>query len=144
MRDRASGGSALDGEGAVPAAIRPHERVALRVEAGKLLGAGEVREVIATLSVLGGVIDDAVRDLDLANRVVALEVRGIVLRVPQAEFDRAEEREAGARISLVGDACPPDLCGLGEGHEVERLGTNARVRGADDRVAEPVTAAVVA
>jgi hypothetical protein len=42
--------------------------------------------VVAPLPVLGRVVDDAVLDLDLTDRVVPLEVRGIVLGVPEAEL----------------------------------------------------------
>ncbi len=91
--DRVAGRASLDGERAVPAAVRAQEGVALGVEAGERLGAGEVGEVIAPLAVFGLVVDDPVLDLDLAGRVVALEVGGVVLGIPQAELDGAEERE---------------------------------------------------
>ena len=55
------------------------------------------------------VVDHAVVDLDLADRVVALEVRRVVVGVPEAELDRADQREAGGRRSLVGHARAPDL-----------------------------------
>ena len=57
----------LDGDRPIPAAVRPEERVALGVEAGQRLGAGEVREVVAPLPVLGLVVDDPVDHLDLAD-----------------------------------------------------------------------------
>ena len=53
--------------------------------------------MVAPLAVLGLVIDDAVLDLDLADRVVALEVRRVVLCVPEAELDGAEQRQARRR-----------------------------------------------
>ena len=134
---------ALHGDRAVPAAVRAEERVALRVEAGQRLRAGEVREVVAPLAVLGLVVDDAVVDLDLARREVALEVGGVVLGVPQAELDRAEQRQAGRHGSLVGDPGPPDLELLPERHEVERLRADPGMRRPDDRVAQPVPAGVV-
>ena len=87
--------AALDGERPVPAAVRPEERVARRVEAGRRRRAGEVGEVVAPLAVLGRVVDDAVLDLDLAGRVVALEVRRVVLGVPEAELDGPEQRAVG-------------------------------------------------
>ena len=57
--------------------------------------------MIASFAVLGLVVDDAVDDFDLTGRVVALEVRCIVLRVPETELDGPNsEIRAGAR-SLV-------------------------------------------
>jgi hypothetical protein len=53
------------GGGLVPAAIAAQEGLALRVEAGAGLRAGEVGKVVAALAVLGLVIDDAVFDLHL-------------------------------------------------------------------------------
>ena len=143
MGDRVGGRAPLDGDRAVPSAVRPEERVALRVEAGQRLGTGEVREVVAPLAVLGRVVDDAVLDLHLADRVVALEVRGVVLGVPQAELDRAEEREPRRLGPLVGDPDPPDLEVLPARHEEQRLRADAPVARGDDRVAQAVAAGVV-
>ena len=134
---------ALDGDRPVPAAVRAEERVARGVEAGRPVGAGEVGEMVASLAVLGLVVDDAVLDLDLADRVVALEVRRVVLRVPQAELDRAEQRQAGRRRPLVRHARPPDLEGLAERHEVARLRPDPGAARGDGRVAHPVAALVV-
>ena len=77
----------------VPAAPRPEEGLALGVEAGERLRAGEPGEVVAPLAVLGLVVDDLVLDLDLAGVEIALEVGGVVVGFPQAELDRGEDRE---------------------------------------------------
>ena len=135
---------ARHGRGLVPAAVRPQERVALRVEAGQLLRAGEVGEVIAPLAVLGLVIDHPVLDLDLAGAEVALEVGGVVLRVPQAELDAAKRpraRPASSRWLVSGEL--PDLQVLAQRHEIAGLGLDAAVGRADDRVAQAVAAVVV-
>ncbi len=101
--DRARGLAALDGDRPVPAPVGPQEGVALRVEAGEGLRAGEEGEVVAPLAILGLVVDDAVLDLHLPHGVVALEVGGVVLGVPEAELHRAEEgqrcRPGAARSS---------------------------------------------
>jgi hypothetical protein len=81
----------------------------LGVVTGGRLGAGEVGEVGAALPVLASVANDAVVHLDLAHRIVPLEVRGIVLRVPEAELDRGEHREIGILVAIVAQAEPPDL-----------------------------------
>jgi len=49
--------------------------------------------VIAPLAVFGLVVDDLILNLDLAGAEIALEVGGVVLRVPKTEFD-ARERES--------------------------------------------------
>ena len=50
--------------------------------------------MVAALAVLGLVIDDAVFHLHLAGVEVALEVGGVVLRIPQAELDGGEGGDA--------------------------------------------------
>jgi len=66
--------------------------------------------------------DDAVLDLDLAGVEVALAVRAVVARVPEAEFERREEREVGLLAAFVGHTNAPDLELLAERDVVERLG----------------------
>src|SRR4029450_3618175 len=94
-------------DGSLPAAVGTEKGVALGVEAGQLGGAGEVGEVVAALPVFRLVVDDAVRHLDLAGRVVALEVGSVVPCVPQAELDGTEEGQIGPLGSLVGQPRPP-------------------------------------
>ena len=112
---------ALDHDRRVPPATRPEEDVTLGVEPRERLRAGEVREVVAALAVLGLVVDDAAVDLDLADREVALEVRGVVERVPEAELDRAEQRQPCALLARVRHPRAPDLDRLAQRHEEQRL-----------------------
>ena len=119
--DRVARPALLDGERPVPAAVRAEKRLALRVEARHGGRAGEVGEVVAALPVARLVEDDPVRDLDLAGRERALEVRRVLPRVPEAELDRAEEREPGGRVAAVDDPRAPDLERLAERDEVQRL-----------------------
>ncbi len=143
VRDRAGEVAALDRERRVPAAVRPEERLALGLEALDRLGAGEVREVVAPLPVLGLVVDDAAVHLDLAGGEVALVVGGVVLRVPETELDRGEEREIGGGVALVRHRRAPDLEGLAQRDEVEGLGANPVQGRGDSRVRHPVPALVV-
>ena len=50
--------------------------------------------MIAAFAVLRLVIDDAVDHFHFADVVVPLKIRGIVLRVPQAEFHARKGRNA--------------------------------------------------
>ncbi len=127
----------------VPAAVGSQEGIALGVEPGQRLRTCEPGEVVAAFAVLGLVVDDVVFDLHLADRVVALEVGGIVQGVPEVPFDRAEERQPRGCIAFVGDAGAPNLQRLAQRHEVRRLGADAVAARADDRVAQPVAALVV-
>ena len=77
----------------VPPSIRTEERVAGGVEPDRIFRAREVGEVIAPLAVFGDVEDHVAVDLDLADVQVALEVRLVVLRVPQAELDGTEQSQ---------------------------------------------------
>ncbi len=90
-----------NGSGLVPAAVGAKKRIACRVETGSWLRAGKEGEVIAALAVLGLVIDDAVDHFHFADIEVALEVCGVVLGVPQAEFDAGEDGDLRS-ASLAG------------------------------------------
>src|ERR1700730_4286874 len=122
--------------------VRAEERLALAVEPRERRGAGEVREVVAALAVLGLVVDDPVGHLDLAGRVVALVVRRVVLCVPEGELDGGEERKLGRRLPVVGDGGPPDLVILAARHEVHRLRRDPCPGRLDGRVRQPVPALV--
>jgi hypothetical protein len=143
VRERVGRASPFESDRRVPAPVRAEELVALRVERRRPVRAGEVREVVAPLPVLGLVEDHALLDLDLPRREIALEVGRVVPRIPQAELDGGEERQARRLRSFVVNAGPPDLEGLAEWHEIEDLGRDRTRPRRDDRVAEPVPARVV-
>ena len=140
--DGVEGFAAHDGGGLVPTGVFAEEHVALRVETGQLFRAGEIREVIATLAILGLVVDDVIHDFDLTCAEVALEVGGVVLRIPEAEFDAGEDGELGGRLSVVGHHAFPDLERLAQRHEISRPRLDALADGADGRVAHAVAALV--
>ena len=74
--------------------------------------------MIAALPVLGLVVDGgaAVFKLHFRQRVVALEVGGVVLRVPQAELDEAVQGNLFRFGGLVGQGQPGDLGGISPGY----------------------------
>ena len=135
--------SAFDDGGTVPAAIGAEEDVALRVVAGNFFRAREEREVIAALAVFGLVVDHAVFDFDLAGVEVALEVGGIVLRIPQAELDAGENRKLGGLWAAIRHRQLPDFEILIERHEVAGARFNAGVLRPDGGVAHAVTARIL-
>jgi hypothetical protein len=143
VRDRVSRPTPFDDLRPIPSSRGAEEGLSLRIEAGELLRAREVREMVPPLPVLGDVVDHASHHFDLAGREVALEVRLVIQCVPEAELDRAEQGERGFRPATIRDPCPPDLERLAEGHEGEGLGVDPTAPGADDRVPHPVTASVV-
>ncbi len=98
--------------------------------------------MVAALAILGLVIDDLVFDLDLADAEVALEVGGVVLRVPQAELDAGEEGELGRLSAAVGHLEFPDLQVLAQRHEIAGLGLDFVACGTDGGVAHAVAAFV--
>ena len=140
--DRAGRGAPFHDHGPVKAAVRPEEGLTLRVEAGQRLGAGEIGEMVAALAVLGLVVDDAPLDLDLADVVIALEVGGVVLRVPQAELDRREDRQIDGFFAVVGEPEPPDLEVRAQRDKIQRLSADAAITRRDGRVRQPVAALV--
>ncbi len=110
----------------IPSAITAQEGLALRIEAGQRLGAGEVGKVIAALAVLGLVIDHAVLDFHLAGVEVALKIGGVVLSVPQAELDGGEGGDGGFDRAFIGDGELPDLQVLVERDKVSSARFDAR------------------
>ena len=133
--DRAAHRAALHGPGSVPASVWPEERLARRLEPGHRPGAGEPGEVVAALAVLGQVVDDAVLDVDLAGGQVALEVGGIVLGVPQAELDRAEQRQPGRRPAARWSPAPASTSTVSPGGtRYQRLGADPASLAVDDGV----------
>ncbi len=141
--DRATRVAALHRQRAVPAPVGAEEGVALGVEAGQLGGAGEEGKVVAPLSVLGPVVDDAAVHLHLTGREVALKVGGVILRVPETELHRREDRQCPGLLPEVGEAEPPHLEGLAERHVIERFGTDPPVPRSDHGVGEAMTALVI-
>ncbi len=75
----------------IPPPIRSQEHIALGVEPGDFLRAGEEGEVIPPLAIFGLVVDHAIFDLHLAGAEVALEVGSVVVGVPQAKLDAGEK-----------------------------------------------------
>jgi len=82
--------AALDGYRLIPASIGSHERVTLGVKRLHLGGARKIGKVIASLAIFRLVINNAVFDFHLPDAKVALEIRGVVLRVPQAKLNAGE------------------------------------------------------
>jgi hypothetical protein len=142
MRDRISRASALDGGGLVPAAIRAEKGVARGVEPGDFFRAGEVGEVVTAFAVLGLVVDDTVFDFDLADAEIALEVAGVVKRVPQAKLNGREDGEFGGALAVIRDRELPDLKVLVEGNEVACRRLDALLVGANDGVTHAVATRV--
>ena len=132
----------LEGGGGVPAAVWPQEGLALGVESHHRFGGGQVGEVIAALAILGLVVDHPVDDLDLAERVIALEVGGVVPGIPQAKLHAGDHREAGGHRPLVGQRQAPDFQACAEGDEGADRGGDAGGGGGDGGVAQPVPALV--
>ena len=84
--------------------VHADEGIARGVEARDLARAAEERVVVAALAVLCRVEDRRAFDLDLADRVRALEVRHVVQRLVEAELDEGEERQL---LALARLCCGP-------------------------------------
>ena len=98
--------------------------------------------MVAALAVFGLVVDRAAEDLHLAGGEVALEVRAVVLRVPEAPLDERREDEPLALLRLVLEREHLHL-GVGAvGDEQEQVRADAVLRAGDPRVAEAVAALV--
>ena len=142
VRDAPARRSLERDRGLVQPVVDADERVARGVEAGDLARAPEHRVVVAPLAVLGGVVDRRALDLDLADRVRALEVRHVVQRLVEAELDVREEPELLPLAAPVADGRLPDLGVLADGDEEQELDLDPVLLADDARVAEAVPALV--
>src|ERR1035438_5600909 len=88
VRYRVRGFAALDDGGPVPTPPGAQQCLALRVKTRQGVGTGEPGEMIAALAVFRLVIDHFIVEFHLADAEVTLKIGGVVLGVPQAEFDR--------------------------------------------------------
>ena len=87
MSNRVRGLALFDNERIVEPTIRSKEGIPLRVEAVQVFRACKISEVIAAFTIFSLVIDDSILNLDFTNIEIALEIGGIVLGIPQAEFN---------------------------------------------------------
>ncbi len=142
VRDAAMGEPAERHRRLVQAVVHADEDVAGRVEPARLARAAEDGVVVPPLSILGCVIDGRALDLDLADRIRALEVRHVVQRFVEAELDVGEERHVLRGRPGVANRRLPDLRALARRHEEEQLDLDAVARADDARVAEAVAALV--
>ena len=88
-------------------------------------------------------IDDLVHDLDLAGAEVPLEIGGIILRVPQAEFDAGKNGELRRLFAAVGHLKFPYLQRLTQRHEITGFHRDFLVARTNDGIAHAVTTLVM-
>jgi hypothetical protein len=128
--------------GVVQALVDAHEGVAAGVETVHRTRAREQRVVVAALAVFGLVVNRAAVDLDLADRVGALQVVHVVGRVEQAELLETEDLGLLGDLRLVANRDLPQLQILAGRHEEQHLDFQAVLLPDDARVAEAVAALV--
>ena len=121
------------------AVVDTDEGVTACVEADDRSVDGKYRIVIPTLAILCLMVDRAADHLDLARREVPLEVRLIVLRVPETELDEAEEVNASGRHTIISQGDAVDLTGVVHRHEGLELRLELILPACDDGIAETVT-----
>ena len=117
----------LDRARPVPAAPGPEEILALGVEAFERLRSRQTRRNdCAARDIRSCDRSTSSIDLDLAGREIALEIGGVVIGFPQAEFDRREDRELGrlGRSLVSGEL--PDFQIFVERHEIARARRRCR------------------
>lgn len=102
--------------------------------------------MVATFLELGLVVDHGGRvgalDLHLAGGEVALEVAGIVERIPQAPFHGAGHLKRNGRVAVVGQVQTIDLGGGMQRHEGGECAGHADALGLEHGVADAVAATV--
>ena len=143
VRDGIEGFAGFHRRRIVPTAVRAQKRVALRIETGEFFRTGEIREVVAPLAVLGLVVDDPVHNFDLAGAEIALEVRGVVLRIPETELDARKNRKLRGFAAPVRHREFPDFQRFAERHEIGGLRLDFVATRTDGSVAHAVAAFVL-
>ena len=73
--------------------IDTHEGISGGIEGSDFLVGVESSVVVSSFSVFGFVIDGRSDDFHFTGRIVSLEVGGIILRIPQTEFNEGEQIE---------------------------------------------------
>src|SRR3954449_2512766 len=99
--------------------------------------------MVAAFTVLRLVVDDAVLNFYLANAEIALEIRRIVLRVPEAKLDGRKHRKFGCLLPMVRNCQLPDLKILVERHEEAGAGLDPAVLRGDCGVTHSMPAGIV-
>jgi hypothetical protein len=99
MRDGVERFAACDRYGIIPTAIRTKKGVALCIKTGEPSGACEIREMISAFTVFRLVVNHAILNLNLPGAEVSLEIRGVVLRVPETEFNAGKNGKPGSEIN---------------------------------------------
>ncbi len=66
----------------------------LGVKASERFGAGKIGKVIAPLAIFGLMIDHSILDLHLSGVEIALEIRRVILGIPQTKFDAGKHRKS--------------------------------------------------
>src|SRR3954466_13482752 len=99
--------------------------------------------MVAAVTVLRLVVDDAVLNFYLANVKIALEIRRIVLRVPEAKLDGRKHRKFGCLLPVVRNCQLPDLKTPVERHEETCAGLDPGILRADSGVTHAMPAGIV-
>ena len=99
--------------------------------------------MLAALAILCLVIDRGTVDLNFSGAVVALEVRHVIHRVPQAEFHIREEGYAARGSVLVGHADLQDLTVVADRDKCSDLGRDLILFAVEDGVTDSVTGLII-
>ncbi len=98
--------------------------------------------MIPALTVLGLVVNHAAFHFHFANRIITLEVGGVVVGIPQAKFNCRENRQVRRFRAVVDESQFPDFEAFTQWDEVTGVGFNISQPGADGCVAKIVAAFV--
>ena len=131
-----------DGLRVCRAAVHTAEGVAGGVEAGDRCVGPEHRVVVAALTVLGLMVDDARLYFHFAGGEVALEVGAVVDGVPQAELHIAEHVQLLCGVCLVLQGQAVQLTGIAFWHEQLLRSADAVLLAFEDGVAQTMATGV--
>ena len=125
------------------ASVNAEEAVTVRVIRVDRCVDRENGVMLAALAILCLVIDRGTVDLNFSGAVVALEVRHVIHRVPQAEFHIREEGYAARGSVLVGHADLQDLTVVADRDKCSDLGRDLILFSVEDGVTDSVTGLII-
>ena len=125
------------------AAIGTHEGVTTRIKAAHRFIYGVYRIVIAALSVFRLMVEDTANNLYFPRRKVALKIGHIILRIPKAEFNKAEQIKVLRNLRFVGKRDAVYFAGIRNRNKGQQLRLYAILPAGDNCIAQTVPAFII-
>ena len=143
MGDTVPGLSGKDRVRPVKTVVESQKRFTVSIKTGNLPVDRIESIMVATLTILGLVIDDPLFNLHLAGGEVALEVCLVIKCIPEAPLHKREKVDALRHPAVVAEGDPLHLAGVARGNEEEHVSPQAVLFRTNPCITHTMTAGVV-